>query len=62
MYQSRGFICNFSGFKNPFKPASNFIVLIVPGNTSVVVLIVLCLGVYFFFLLLAPYVCYQIFS
>ena len=29
-------------------------------STSVVVHIVLCLGVYFFFVLLVPYVCYHI--
>ena len=32
------------------------------GDTSVVVLIVLCLGVWNFFVLLAPYVRYHIFS
>ena len=31
-------------------------------DTFVVVLIVLCLGVYNFFVLLVPYVCYHIFS
>ena len=32
--------------KNRFKPASNFVLLIVQSDTSVVVLFVLCLGVY----------------
>ena len=47
---------------NRFKPASNFIFLIVPRRYFCGGSFVLCLGVFKIFVLLAPYVCFHIFS